>query len=110
MQRNRECSPLLMLSLGSIERMHYMVMYVISELCYIRALLLKGIIEKCHFMVITMTVLWSFSYNSFVKFHGKKIWEPQNDCVISPSLLIWGDSDCAGSALIIYFSLRTFQC
>ena len=24
---------------------------------------------------------WSFSCNSFVKFHGKKIWEPQCDCV-----------------------------
>ena len=21
-----------------------------------------------------------FTYNSFVKLHGKKIWEPQNDC------------------------------
>ena len=25
------------------------------------------------------TILWSFSYNSFVKFHGEKIWEPQHD-------------------------------
>ena len=28
-------------------------------------------------------ILWSFSYNSFVKFHSQKIWEPQNDRVIS---------------------------
>ena len=26
---------------------------------------------------------WSFSYNSFVKFHVNKIWEPQYDHVIS---------------------------
>ena len=24
-------------------------------------------------------------YNSFVKFHGKPIWEPQHDCVIYPN-------------------------
>ena len=29
-----------------------------------------------------MTTKWSFSYNSFVKFHGKKIWEPHHDLVI----------------------------
>ena len=23
-----------------------------------------------------MTILWSFSYKSFVKFHVKNIWEP----------------------------------
>ena len=34
-----------------------------------------------------MTISWSFSYNSFVKFHGKKIWEPQHDIVISKSML-----------------------
>ena len=28
-----------------------------------------------------------FSYNTFVKFHGKKIWEPQHDSVISKSVL-----------------------
>ena len=37
-----------------------------------------------------MTILWSFSYNSFVKFHGTKIWEPQHDCVISKSMLYQG--------------------
>ena len=26
-----------------------------------------------------MTISWSFSYNSFVKFHGKNIREPQYD-------------------------------
>ena len=36
---------------------------VISELCY------KGIILQNNYM--KMTILWSFSYNSFVKFHGK---------------------------------------
>ena len=33
-----------------------------------------------------MTISWSFSYNSFVKFHGKKIWEP-HDIVIPKSRL-----------------------
>ena len=30
-----------------------------------------------------MTLAWSFSYNSFVKFHNKNIWESQQDHVIS---------------------------
>ena len=34
-----------------------------------------------------MTISWSFSYNSLVKFHGKKFWEPQHDHVISKSVL-----------------------
>ena len=34
-----------------------------------------------------MTILWSFSYNYFVKFNIKNIWEPQHDYVISKSLL-----------------------
>ena len=34
----------------------------------------------------TMTISWSFFYNSFVKLHGKKIWEPQHDCVIIKSV------------------------
>ena len=29
-----------------------------------------------------MTIKWSFSYNSFVKFHGKKVWEPQHEGLI----------------------------
>ena len=31
-----------------------------------------------------LTISWSFSYNSFVKFHGRKIREPQHlaRCVI----------------------------
>ena len=32
-------------------------------------------------------ISWLFSYNSFVKFHGRKIWEPQHDPVISNSVL-----------------------
>ena len=46
---------------------------VISEPCYKGTILQRN--EK-------MTILWPFSYNSFVKFHGKK-WEPQHDCVIT---------------------------
>ena len=34
-----------------------------------------------------MTMKWSFSYNSFVKFHGKKSWEPQHVQFISKSML-----------------------
>ena len=33
-----------------------------------------------------VTILWSFSYNSYVKFCGNKIWEPHYDCVISKSM------------------------
>ena len=33
-----------------------------------------------------MTVLWLFSYNSIVKYHGKKLWEPLN-LVTSKSVL-----------------------
>ena len=35
-----------------------------------------------------MTILWSFSYNSLVKFHGKKFLKPQHDHVIS-IYVIW---------------------
>ena len=31
------------------------------------------------------TISGSFSYNSFVQFHGKKLKKSQNDCVISKS-------------------------
>ena len=37
---------------------------VISETCY------KG-------TILQRNIKWSFSYNSFVKFHGKKVWAPQ---------------------------------
>ena len=30
-----------------------------------------------------MTISWSFSYDSFVKFNGKKKWAPQHDHVSS---------------------------
>ena len=52
---------------------------VISELYYQETIL--------HRNYRKMTTLWSFSYNSFVKFHDEKIWEPQHDCVISKSVL-----------------------
>ena len=44
-----------------------------SEPCY------KGIPLQSNYR--KMTILWSFSCNYFVKFHGKKIWEPQHDHV-----------------------------
>ena len=37
-----------------------------------------------------MTILWSFPYNSFVKFPGNKNWEPQHGHIISKSLFIKG--------------------
>ena len=30
-----------------------------------------------------MSIAWSFSYNTFVKFYGKTNWEPQHNSVIS---------------------------
>ena len=49
---------------------------VISEQCY------KGTILQKNYR--KMTIKWSFSYNSFVKFQN---WEPQHDPVISSSVL-----------------------
>ena len=54
-----QCSPFIMIYLRSIGMDH-----VISELCY------KGTILQRNYR--KMTIPWSFSYNSFVKFHGKK--------------------------------------
>ena len=51
---------------------------VISELCY------EGIILQMN--CGKMIIIWSFSYNSFVKFHGKNIWEPLHDHVIFKSV------------------------
>ena len=38
--------------------------------CVIKGQFYKEIIGK-----------WSFSYNSFIKFHGKKIWEPHDNVI-----------------------------
>ena len=35
-----------------------------------------------------MTILWSFSYNPFVKFHGKK-YEGHNMTVLYPNLCLY---------------------
>ena len=53
---------------------------VISESCY------KGTILQRNYR--KMTILWSFSYNSFVKFHGNKIWKLQQARVISKSFCV----------------------
>ena len=37
-----------------------------------------------------MTLKWLFSYDSFVNFHGKNIWEPQYDHVISKPVIMRG--------------------
>ena len=67
-------SPFIMLYLGSIG-----MDCAISEPCY------KGTILQRNYR--KMTIKWSFSYNSFVKFHGTKICELQHDCVISNSVI-----------------------
>ena len=69
-----QCSPSITLCLGSIG-----MDSVISESCN------KGIILQRNYRKIT--ILWSLSFDSFVKFHGKKLWEPQHNCVISKSML-----------------------
>ena len=61
--RNILDSPFIMICLRSKAMEH-----VISESCYKRTILQMNI--------------WSFSYNSFVKFHGKTILTQQHDCYI----------------------------
>ena len=34
-----------------------------------------------------MTIIWSFSYNFFVKFQARNIWDPQYDCYIQISII-----------------------
>ena len=41
--------------------------HVLSEPCY------KGTVLQRNYR--KMTILWSFSFNYFVKFHGKITWE-----------------------------------
>ena len=55
-----QCSPFIALFLGYSGLDH-----VINESCYKRTILQRNYRK--------MTISWSFSYNSFVKFHGKKI-------------------------------------
>ena len=55
-----QCSPFKTPCLGSIRMDH-----VLSELCY-KWTILQRTNRK-------MTILWSFSYKSFVKFYGKKL-------------------------------------
>ena len=55
-----QCRSFIALYLGSIRTDH-----VISEPCY------KGMILQRNYR--KMTILWSFSYDPFVKFHGKNI-------------------------------------
>ena len=63
-----------MLCLVSIRTDH-----VLCESCY-KVTILQRINKK-------MTMSWSLSDNSYVKLHGKKIWEPQHDRVIIQSML-----------------------
>ena len=63
-----------MLYLGSIRMSQF-----ISESCY------KGTITQRNYCR-KMTILWLFSYNSFVKFHDKKVRE-QHEYILSKSML-----------------------
>ena len=62
-------SPIIRLYLGSIG-----MDCVLSKSCY------KGTILQRNYRKIT--ILWSFSYNFYVKLHVKKLWDPQHDGVI----------------------------
>ena len=50
-----------------------------------------------------MTISWSFSGNSFVKFHGKKNLGPQDDPVLYPNscynIIITGLREHSGSVV-----------
>ena len=65
----------------------------ICESCY------KGTILQRNYR--TMTILWSFSYNSFVKFHGTKTWEPHHDSVISN--LCYNEACYKATALLLAY-------
>ena len=69
-----QCCPFIKLRLGSI-----------GMDCVIGTSYYKGTILQRNYR--KMTIPWSFSYNFFAKLHGKKIWEPQHDRVISKSML-----------------------
>ena len=67
---------------SAVHLYHYFWVYewtVISEPCYKETILQKNYRK--------MTIIWSFSYNSIVKFHGKTICEPLHDHVISKPVL-----------------------
>ena len=68
------CSPFITLYLGSIGMDRVKI-----ELCY------KWTILQMNYRI--MTILWSFSYNSFVKLCVEKNQEPQTDDVIYKSVL-----------------------
>ena len=54
-----------------------------NESCYL-GIILQGIILQRNYR--QMTILWPFSYNSFVKLHCNNFWETQHDYVISKSV------------------------
>ena len=62
---------LIILCLGSIG-----MVIVLSDLCH------EGTILQRNYR--KMTILWSFSFNSFVKFHGKKNREHYNISTVNP--------------------------
>ena len=72
-----QCSSLITLCLDSIEMAH-----VISELCS------KGIILQRNYR--KMTILWSFSYNYFVKFHGKRFGSHNFQICVKVRCIIMG--------------------
>ena len=69
-----QCNSFITLCFGYIR-----INYVIGELCYKETILQRNYRK--------MTIVWSFSYNSFVKFHGKKIGS-HNMTVFYPNLCL----------------------
>ena len=72
-----QCTPFIMISVASI-----------GMDCIIDKSCCEGTILQRNYR--KMTISWSFSYNSFVKFHGIKKWEAQNH-VIPKSVLLRGE-------------------
>ena len=66
---------------NAIFGIHKNVISVISEPCY------KGSILQRNYRKMT-SISWSFSYNSFVKFHVKKIWSHMIVLYLNPGLQI----------------------
>ena len=71
---DRECSPFIMICLGSIGLGSIVMDHVVSEPCYIGTILQRNYRK--------MTILWSFSCNSFVKIQGKKFETNVQHCLI----------------------------
>ena len=73
---------------------------VISELCY------KGTILQRNYR--KMTILWSFSCNSFVKFQGKKMGATTRQCYHVISKSVYNEVCYKETALHLY-SIKVYR-